>query len=80
MGDTALQKFNTIMRDELDNTQELINILQHGGISSLCLAKDTAHEDCFLLGPNIIEQLKKKRKIMLDHWLDIQDYLTTPFR
>ena len=80
MGDTALQQFNEVMRDELDNTQELINILEHGGISSLCLAKDAAHEDCFLLGPNIIEQLKKKRKIMLDHWLDIQDYLTTPFR
>ena len=79
-GDTTLQEFNTIMRDELDNTLDLINILQHGGTSSLCLAKDAAHEDCFLLGPNIIEQLKKKRKIMLDHWLDIQDYLTTPFR
>jgi hypothetical protein len=80
MGDTALQEFNIVMRDELDNTQELINMLEHGGISSLSLAKDTAHEDCFLLGPNIIEQLKKKRKIMLDHWLDIQDYLTTPFK
>jgi hypothetical protein len=80
MGDTAMQEFNMIMRDELDNTQELINILQHGGISSLCLAKDAAHEDCFLLAPNIIDQLKRKRKIMLDHWLDIQDYLTTPFR
>jgi len=79
-GDTALQEFNVIMRDELDNTQELINILHQGGISSLCIAKDNAHEDCFLLGPNIIDQLKKKRKIMLDHWLDIQDYLTTPFR
>ena len=79
-GDTALLQFNAIMRDELDNTLDLINILQHGGINSLCLARDVAHEDCFLLGPDIIEQLKKKRKIMLDHWLDIQDYLTTPFR
>jgi hypothetical protein len=79
-GDAYLQKFNTIMRDELDNTQELIGLLQQGGIHSLCLAKDAKHEDVFLLGPDIIDQLKKKRKIMLDHWTDIQDYLTSPFK
>jgi hypothetical protein len=79
-GDTDLQKFNTIMRDELDNTEDFIDILQQGGLDVLCLAKDDAHEDCFLLGPNIIGQLKKKRKIMLDHWRDIEDYMTTPFK
>lgn len=79
-GDADLQRFNTIMRSELDNTQSLIDLLQQGGIRSLCLAPDKAHEDCFLLGPDLVAQLKKKRKIMLDHWTDIQDYLTTPFK
>ena len=79
-GDSDLLKFNAVMRDELDNTAELTNILQHGGIDLLCLAKDKAHEDCFLLGPDIIEQLKKKQRIMIDHWRDIEDYMTTPFK
>jgi len=79
-GDTDLQKFNAIMRDELDNTWELIDVLQRGGTDILCLAKDDFHEDCFLLNPDIIGQLKKKRKIMLDHWRDIEDYMTTPFK
>ncbi|MBK8882114.1 MAG: hypothetical protein IPN67_06890 [Bacteroidales bacterium] len=79
-GDPDLQKFNTIMRDELDNTVELESILKRGGINVLCLAKDNAHEDCFLLNPDIIGQLKKKRMIMIDHWRDIEDYLTSPFK
>jgi len=79
-GDPDLQIFNAIMRQELDNTAELENILKHGGLQVLCLAKDAAHEDCFLLNPDIIGQLKKKQKIMIDHWRDIEDYLTTPFK
>jgi hypothetical protein len=79
-GDPDLQKFIMIMRDELDNTVELSAVLENGGIDAVCLAKDDVHEDCFLLSPNIIEQLRKKRKIMLDHWRDIEDYMTTPFK
>jgi hypothetical protein len=79
-GDPDLQKFNNIMRDELDNTAELENLLKHGGIKVICLAKDNVHEDCFLLNPDLIGQLKKKRRIMTDHWRDIEDYMTSPFK
>ncbi len=79
-GDPDLQKFNSIMRNELDNTEELIDILEAGGEKLLCFAKNAAYEDCFLLGPDIVSQLKKKREIMLDHWRDIEDYMTTPFK
>lgn len=79
-GDPDLQKFNSIMRNELDNTEELLDILEAGGEKLLCFAEDAAYEDCFLLGPDIIMQLKTKRKIMLDHWRDIEDYMTTPFK
>lgn len=41
---------------------------------------DSKYEDTFLLGPDLIEQLKKKRKIMLRHWVDIESYMTTPFK
>ena len=72
--------FNNIMRDELDNTQELITILENGGLALVVHANSSTYEDRFLLGPDLIGQLKKKRKIMLDHWQDIEDYLASPFK
>ena len=79
-GDPDLQAFNAIMRDELDNTQKLIEVLENGGMEFISHAKKTKYEDTFLLGPNLIEQLKQKRKIMLNHWTDIEEYLASPFK
>jgi hypothetical protein len=79
-GDQDLLDFNQIMRDELDNTTELIELLENGGMDLINHAKDPALEDTFLLGPDLIENLKQKRIIMLDHWLDIEDYMTSPFK
>jgi len=79
-GDQDLQDFNQIMRDELDNTNELIVQLENGGMDLVNHAEDPQLEDTFLLGPDLIQNLKQKRKIMLDHWLDIEDYLASPFK
>ncbi len=79
-GDPDLQAFNTIMRNELDNTLELIHVLENGGMEFISHADDPKLEDTFLLGPNLIAQLKMKRKIMLKHWADIEGYMTTPFK
>ncbi len=79
-GDQDLLTFNEIMRDELDNTQDMIDILEDGGMELICYAKPPFPEDTFILGPELIDQLKKKRKIMLAHWTDIEGYLTTPFK
>ncbi|MBS1574043.1 MAG: hypothetical protein JST09_01965, partial [Bacteroidetes bacterium] len=79
-GDPDFIRFNEVMRDELDNAQELIELLQNGGMNLVCHAKDSLHEDTFLLGPDLINQLQKKRKIMLDHWRDIEDYMASPFK
>ncbi|MEP7109604.1 MAG: hypothetical protein ABI760_16540 [Ferruginibacter sp.] len=79
-GDPDFIRFNEIARDELDNTQNLIGILENGGMDLLSYAKDPKYEDRFVLGPDLIQQLKKKRRIMLDHWTDIEDYLTSPFK
>ena len=68
------------MRDELDNTLELIDLLENGGMDLINHANDQKVEDTFLLGSDLIEQLKQKRKIMLDHWLDGEDYMTIPFK
>ena len=79
-GDADFIRFNEIARDELDNTQELIDILEKGGMGLLVYANDAKYEDRFVLGPDLVKQLKKKRKIMLDHWTDIEDYLASPFK
>jgi len=79
-GDPDLLRFNEIMRDELDNAQELIDLLENGGMDMICHADDSLHEDTFLLGPDLIDQIKQKRKIMLKHWTDIEGYMTTPFK
>ncbi len=79
-GDPDLLAFNAIMRDELDNTQELIDVLENGGMDLICHASVPQDEDTFLLGPDLISQLKRKRKIMLAHWTDIEGYMTAPFK
>jgi len=65
------------MRDELDNTTELLQLLESGGITQVLTAADPADEDPFLLGPALVEQLKKKRQIMRKHWLDAESHLAT---
>ena len=79
-GDPDLLEFNKVMRNELDNAAELTEVLQNGGLDVICHANDQRHEDCFLLGPDLIVQLMKKQKIMIDHWRDIEDYMTTPYK
>ncbi len=79
-GDPELQLFVTVMRDELENTQELIDLLESGGMKFISHADDPWHEDTFLLGPDLVEQLKLKRKIMIAHWTDIEGYMATPFK
>lgn len=79
-GDQDLLDFNEIMRNELDNTQELITLLESGGMDLFYTARPPFPEDTFVLGPEIINQLKTKRKTMLEHWTDIEGYLATPFK
>ncbi len=79
-GNQDLQDFNAIMRNELDNTLELTELLEAGGMELMCHAKEPLLEDTFILGPDLINQLKKKREVMLAHWTDIEGYLATPFK
>lgn len=79
-GDRDILALNALMRDELDNTAELSALLRGPAKGVLCLAADKQHEDCFLLGPDLVETLDRKYAIMIDHWRDIEDYMTTPFK
>jgi hypothetical protein len=79
-GDPDFIPFVDVARDELDNTQELIDLLEKGGNDLVIYSKDPLYEDKFVLGPNLVGQLKKKRKVMLDHWSDIEGYMASPFK
>ena len=79
-GDKGNLEWNEIMRDEFDNTNELIELLENGGLELVAMAKDPRYEDTFLLGPDLIQQLNNKARIMRAHWLDVQDYLAPPHK
>ena len=69
-----------MQKSELRALAASIDLLEAGGMDRITHAKTKAGEDTFLLGPDLIEQLKKKRVIMRRHWLDAEDYMTTPFK
>ena len=65
-------KLEVIMRDELDNAAELIALLEAAPEPILPLATEKKEETTFLFGPDLADQLRKKRQIMLAHWRDSQ--------
>lgn len=79
-GDRDFIEWNNIQRDEFDNTNELIALLQNGGLPYLAHASIGKYEDTFFLGPDPIGALKRKAEIMRKHWLDVQDYLASPLK
>jgi hypothetical protein len=68
------------MRDELDNTTDLIRLLESGGMRQVLTATDPADEDPFLLSPDLVNQLKQKMRIMRHHWLDAEQHLAMPHK
>ena len=79
-GDADLLAWNELMRDEMDNTNELISLLESGGLEALSVAPDRQHEDTFFLGPDIITQLRTKQRLMREHWLDGEKWLASPHK
>jgi len=65
-------------RLELDNTATLIQLLNDGGLAYFAHARRAEDEDTFLFGPNLLQTLAIKRRIMRAHWLDAQKYLAPP--
>lgn len=57
-----------IAREELDNTQELIDIIESQGEPIIVQARNGDEENVFMLGPDLIGDLRRKMNLMLDHW------------
>jgi hypothetical protein len=62
-----------IAREELDNTQELIEIIESQPEPVVIHAHNADEESVFMLGPDLRGDLRRKMNIMLDHW---QEYET----
>jgi hypothetical protein len=77
-GDPDFFAWYRIVRDELDNTTELITLLNNGGLEQFARAKTAEQEDAFLFGPDVVETLVAKRLLMRKHWLDAQKYFAPP--
>ncbi|MDA0989316.1 MAG: hypothetical protein O3A51_01015 [Verrucomicrobia bacterium] len=73
MGSTGLFYLHRALRWELDNTNELIRILEECPEPIFYTAVDEAHEGSLVLGPNLLSDLKRKVRIMLAHWRDAED-------
>lgn len=79
-GDQDYLAWNQIQRDEFDNANELIALLQSGGLELMGHAQTKRYEDTFLLGPDIIGALHEKTRLMQREWLDVQMYLASPLK
>ena len=79
-GDPDYIPWNNILRDEYDNTLELIRLLENGGLQHVARAGDSKHEDTFLLGPDFLNQVNEKKRLMREHWTDIGKYLVSPLK
>jgi hypothetical protein len=67
------------MRWELDNTYELIRLLESSPEPLLFTEKDKANEGSLFLGPDVLDNLRRKADIMLKYWRTAEDgyYLPT---
>lgn len=65
-----LLDYEAITRAEIDNTVEIIRLIEGREREMLITAPTPALEDIFLFSPDLVAQLRKKIDIMLDHQLD----------
>ena len=70
-GDQKLREIQIVTRHDIDNTLELIRLLESSKVPMVFTAPTKNDEDIFTLGPDLIDQLKKKVAITLKHQLDV---------
>jgi hypothetical protein len=59
-------------RREIDNTAVLIDLLESEKAPIIDFAKTNGDENIRVLGPELVDQLRKKMKIMIAHWQDYE--------
>ena len=71
-GDIRFYKMSEIVRTEINNMLELIDILRGAKQPVIHQAESKEFENIMLLGPDLIEQLEKKISIMENHRRDFE--------
>ena len=71
-GDIRFYKMSEIVRTEINNMLELIDILRGANQPVIHQAESKEFENIMLLGPDLIEQLEKKISIMENHRRDFE--------
>ena len=66
--DGRSMELRRIARAEIDNTVELIGLLEQAEEPLLALAETAEEEDVFFFSPHVVEHLRKKVAIMMAHW------------
>lgn len=78
-GDPERTQVYRIVRDELDNCLRLIDLLRKEETGEVLVTASTSEEeDTFILGPDLIDQLRRKREIMLRHWSEFDRLFLPP--
>jgi hypothetical protein len=81
---TEWRAIKDVARREIDNTNRLIDLLRSQEAPLLDLAKTSGEENIRVLGPDLVDQLRKKVRIMIAHWEDYErlfveeDSVSTP--
>ena len=78
VGDYKGLEAKQAFRAEIDNTANLIKLLESTGETLIAVADSVEDEDIFTLNPNLTGQLRKKIKIMMDHAMDFDRLYARP--
>jgi hypothetical protein len=70
-GDQKLREIQIVTRHDIDNTNELIRLLETSRVPLVYTAPTKQEEEIFTLGPDLIDQLKKKVAITIKHQLEV---------
>jgi len=68
MGSHGLFFMFRAMRWELDNTNELIRLIEESPVPLIVHTGDKAREGAFIMGPDLLDGLKKKVAAMVKYW------------
>jgi len=77
-GDLRYQEFNEIARSEIDNTLEIISLLEQAEGPILQTAASPEFENIMLFGPDIVNQLRRKVAVMEAHRRDVAKLFAAP--
>jgi hypothetical protein len=78
-GDEDRARMYDVMRDEIDNVTAFLGTLGDADPErTLTVATDARDEDTFTLGADIREQLRRKVRIMLERWKDVDRLYVAP--